>query len=187
MLFRSRVRLGFSPQGPELALVRPGLRAELALTVGRDMEVELTTINDGPEPLAFEDALHTYFALAGLDETRVEGLHDCPYIDKMDGKRTKVQDGAIHFTSETDRVYLDRGAATEIADPAAKRRIRVAKSGSASTVVWNPWIDKSKAMPDFGDEEWRGMCCVETANVGADRIHLLPGTQHTTRLRVSLA
>jgi glucose-6-phosphate 1-epimerase len=45
-------------------------------------------------------------------------------------------------------------------------------------VVWNPWIAKAKAMPDFGDDEWTGMVCVETANAGADAVALAAGARH---------
>ena len=33
-----------------------------------------------------------------------------------------------------------------IDDPGNQRKIRIAKEGSNSTVVWNPWSDKAKAM-----------------------------------------
>ena len=33
--------------------------------------------------------------------------------------------------------------------------------------MWNPWIAKSKRMSDFGDEEYKGMLCVEVAEIGA--------------------
>ncbi len=183
---RVRLRLAFVPRDHERALVPEGLRAEISITVGRELDVELTTLNESDAPLAFEDALHSYFGVADLGAARVEGLHDCPYTDKLDGKRIKIQEGSIRFIAETDRVYHDRGSATELWDAAAGRQIRIGKRGSASTVVWNPWIDKSKAMPDFGDDEWTGMCCVETANVGADRVLLLPGGRHTTRLCLSV-
>jgi len=51
----------------------------------------------------------------------------------------------------------------------------VGKSGSATTVVWNPWVAKAKAMPDFGDDEWTGMLCVETANAMDGAVTLAPG------------
>jgi glucose-6-phosphate 1-epimerase len=45
-----------------------------------------------------------------------------------------------------------------------RRRVVLATSGFADTVVWNPWIEKAKALADFGDEEYRSMLCVEPAN-----------------------
>ena len=45
--------------------------------------------------------------------------------------------------------------------------------------MWNPWIDKARAMPDFGDDEWPAMLCVETANVGEAAVPLEPGSHHT--------
>jgi hypothetical protein len=74
-----------------------------------------------------------------------------------------------------DRVYFNTTATTEIVDPGFGRKIRIAKSGSQSTVVWNPWVAKSIRMPDFGDEEYVGMVCVESGNVADDEITLSPG------------
>ena len=55
------------------------------------------------------------------------------------------------------------------------RRVVVEKTGSNATVVWNPWIAKAKAMPDFGDEEWPSMLCLETCNVREQSVVLAPG------------
>jgi D-hexose-6-phosphate mutarotase len=44
--------------------------------------------------------------------------------------------------------------------------------------VWNPWIDKARAMADFGDDEWNEMVCVETANAMADAVTIAPGEAH---------
>jgi glucose-6-phosphate 1-epimerase len=76
-----------------------------------------------------------------------------------------------------------------IEDPGWGRRIQIAKSGSRTTVVWNPWIAKAAAMPDFGDDEWPGMLCVETANVGEQAVTLAPGATHvmTTTLELDSA
>lgn len=42
-------------------------------------------------------------------------------------------------------------------------------------VIWNPWIDRSREMSDFGDDEFPNMLCVEAGNVTSPVI-LLPGT-----------
>ena len=72
-------------------------------------------------------------------------------------------------------------------DPGLHRKITIEKSGSQTTVVWNPWIAKAAAMADFGDNEWPGMLCVETANAGANAITLGPGKTHSTRAIISVA
>lgn len=41
--------------------------------------------------------------------------------------------------------------------------------------VWNPWVDKSKAMADFGDDEYQGMLCIEPAVAGSGAVTLAPG------------
>jgi glucose-6-phosphate 1-epimerase len=184
---RVRLRLAFRPEHAETDWVPSALQAELTLTVGRALEVELTTLNEGAEPLSYEEALHSYFAVTDSEATLVHGLGDVPYIDKLDGNRGKIQEGDVRFSSsEITRVFADKGASVEVADLQGDRRILIEKSGSANTVVWNPGSVRAAAFPDFGNDEWRKMCCVETANVGAGRIILLPGNRHTTRLRISL-
>jgi glucose-6-phosphate 1-epimerase len=62
----------------------------------------------------------------------------------------------------------------------------VSKTGSASTVVWNPWVDKAKAMADFGDDEWPHMLCIETANAGENVLTLAPGAKHVMTSTVAV-
>jgi glucose-6-phosphate 1-epimerase len=67
-----------------------------------------------------------------------------------------------------------------------KRRITIAKRGSDSTIVWNPWVQKARAMPDFGDDEWPRMLCIETANVGDAAVTLRPEDRHTMTAEISV-
>ena len=60
-----------------------------------------------------------------------------------------------------------------------RRRIRLQKQGSMTTVVWNPWSDGAAALADLGDDEWRQMACVEASNILGNAITLAPGAQHT--------
>ncbi len=43
----------------------------------------------------------------------------------------------------------------QIVDKGSGRSVEVHKQNFPDAVVWNPWIDKSKAMGDFGDEEYK--------------------------------
>jgi glucose-6-phosphate 1-epimerase len=178
---RCRLRLGFTPEGEECRHVPAGLRLEYTVTVGQTLCVELDTLNEGTSPAAFEDALHAYFALSDAKSAQVAGLEGSPYVDKMDGMAVKVQSGLIGFVGETDRVYTYSGE-TQIQD--GNRSLRISQHGAANTVVWNPWITKSKAMPDFGDDEWMRMCCVEAANCQRERRMLLPGNRHRTSMEI---
>ncbi len=87
----------------------------------------------------------------------------------------------MFFTAPTDRAYGDTTHAVEILDPILRRRIRLEKEHSRTTVVWNPWIAGAHALPDMADDEWRAMACVEASNMRAFGVDLAPGEQHTMK------
>ncbi|MGO9446726.1 MAG: dihydroxy-acid dehydratase, partial [Thiobacillaceae bacterium] len=97
-----------------------------------------------------------------------------------------LQSGPILFSGETDRIYLDTTADCLIHDLGLGRVIRVAKSGSTSTVVWNPWIEKEKSFSDMATGEYQDMVCVETTNAGEDEITVSPGKKHTLVVFIGL-
>lgn len=155
-------------------------RAVHKITMGATLTMVLEVTNAGSEAFTFEEALHTYFAVRDVRQVTVAGLEGAEYLDKVTGFDRKRQGGeAIGFGGETDRVYLDTTARCVIDDPGARRRIAIRKAGSDATVVWNPWIAKARAMPDFGDDEWTEMVCVETCNVNVHARTLAPGASHT--------
>ena len=90
------------------------------------------------------------------------------------------------IVSETDRVYLNTKAAIGLEDQSLGRRIVVAKENSFTTVVWNPWLEKAKALSDFGDAEWMQMVCIETSNVSDFTVGLAPGQEHRMQAIVRL-
>jgi D-hexose-6-phosphate mutarotase len=86
-----------------------------------------------------------------------------------------------------DRIYIDTEADCLIEDRGFERRIRIAKSGSRSNIVWNPWIEKSARMGDFGsDTGYRGMVCVESANADRNVVTVAPGATHSLRVVYSI-
>ncbi|MGW6130468.1 D-hexose-6-phosphate mutarotase [Cellulomonas sp. NPDC055163] len=161
--------------------------ATYRVTVGRTLHLELAVSNHDDAPVTLTDALHTYLAVGDVHDVTVEGLEGASYADKAPAPggpaEARQGDEPVRFTAETDRVYAST-ATVRVVDPGLGRTLTVTKDGSRSTVVWNPWIGKARAMPDFGDDEWLGMVCVEAANVGEARVNLEPGETH--RLAQSL-
>jgi D-hexose-6-phosphate mutarotase len=157
------------------------------ITIGDRLAMALDVTNRGDTPLTFEAALHSYFAVSDIRRAHVTGLAGTEYLDKVDGFARKRQtETPIGFAGETDRIYLDTEGTCTLHDPGLRRSIEIAKTGSQSTIVWNPWIDKARAMPDFGDDEWPSMVCIETANVGSAAIALEPGSHHTMTAVVAI-
>jgi glucose-6-phosphate 1-epimerase len=150
------------------------------VSFGAELAVALTVRNTGTEEFVFEEALHTYIGVEDIHRVRIEGLGGSQYLDRAPGGATErvTQVGPVTFTGETDRLYYSASPASVI-DVAAGRRITVANDGSANTVVWNPWIAKAAAMPDYGNDEWREAVCLETANALDGAITLNPGAEHT--------
>ncbi len=149
------------------------------VTVGSQLEMSLEVRNSSGAGLSFEAAMHTYFAVGDIQQVAISGLEGTAYVDKTDGFQRKLQPPMpIRIAKETDQVHLNTIATCVIDDPAWQRRIVVEKSGSATTVVWNPWIEKTRTLADMAPEDWRGMLCVETANAGEDAVQLAPGASH---------
>jgi len=157
------------------------------IRIGRELSMSLIARNTGKAAFTVQEALHTYFAVGDVKQVSVRGLEPTGYFDKVQAMRACPAAGApIAITAETDRHYPGTVATTSIVDPSLQRRIIIAKSGSQSTVVWNPWIAKAAALADFGDDEWQRMLCVETANFGDDSVKLAPGAEHTMQARISV-
>ena len=175
--------LSDSPQSLELWPYRFNLSSRVV--IGETLTVELTTRNIDDKPFEITEALHTYFNVADVTKISIAGLENSKYIDTIDGNSAKIQNGAVTVSSEVDRVYCDTKTECVVSDQGMNRDIRISKTGSASTVVWNPWIEKSAKMADFGDDEYRGMICVETTNALQDARTITPGESHTISAIIS--
>ena len=158
------------------------------ITIGAKLHMALEVENRSDATFTFEEALHTYLAVGDVRSASVTGLENTSFLDKVDsGQRKQEGIEPIRFAGETDRVYLDTTTTCIFEDPTLARRIAVEKSGSATTVVWNPWIAKAKDMADFGDDEWPAMLCIETTNADTNRITLPPSSTHTMTAAVCLS
>jgi glucose-6-phosphate 1-epimerase len=157
------------------------------VTIGEELSMDLETRNDGGEPLVIEEALHTYFAVGNVRQASLTGLEGTVYIDKTGGfARKTLGNEPLRIAKETDEVHVNTQATCVIHDPVWNRRTVIEKSGSDSTVVWNPWIEKTAAMPDMEADGWTSMLCVESANAADNAVRLLPGQSHKLTVSISV-
>lgn len=177
------LRLKLSEQ-PEL----PGCALEYVVTVASTLSAELIVMNKSGQALKFENCLHTYFTVGDINAVSVAGLKGVDYLDSLESRKQKAEgDEAIRFAGEVDRIYLQTPHVVEIRDESLHRLIRVEKEHSLSTVVWNPWVAKAKAMPDFGDDEYQRMVCVESGNVAVNAVTLAADQMASLKVKLSAA
>ena len=163
-------------------------RAIYTVTFAQTLSLRFAVQNRAKHPIVFEEALHSYFAISDIAEIAISGLAGASYIDKTDAARRKLQTAdLVTITAETDRVYLDTPRQCVIEDRGWRRRIVIEKDGAASSVVWNPWVEKAAEMADLGDPAWRGMVCVESGNIADNEVQLAAVAEHQMSAVISVA
>ena len=167
----------------------PDYDFDLTLTVesGCGLEVSLGMYNRMDRPVKIGCALHTYFNVSDLDNVAVRGLSGVRYVDHTaaGGRAEKRLSGDIVFTGEVDWVFAPSRETTEIVDTGFGRVIRIEKTGSGSTVVWNPGAELARTIPDLAGEGYRKMVCVEAANAFGDIREVAADTVHTLTQKIS--
>jgi glucose-6-phosphate 1-epimerase len=118
--------------------------------------------------------LHTYFSVDDISSATVGHLTGCEFQDSLlSHQRSKESRSLITIEKEVDRIYENVPNSLIVNDD-----IEITKIGFTDAVVWNPWIEKSKAMSDFDDDEYKKMLCVEMGCV-AKEIVLNPNENWT--------
>lgn len=113
----------------------------------------------------FHSLLHTYFSVPDILKVKIHDLNNITYTDKVaNGAKFLEKEDVIKIDKHTDRVYIDVPASKIHIDTGEEKFI-VTKINCKDTVVWNPWIEWSKATTDIDDEEYKGMVCVEVGQV----------------------
>ncbi len=183
----TQLQLGLSDTAETRTLWPFAFELNLTITAGAELHIELTSHNTGEQPFTAGAALHSYFEVGDVSQMFVEGLQGCHYIDQLVGNQLKQQNDGVRIAQEVDRIYVDTEASCVIHDALLSRQIHIKKTGSRSTVVWNPWREKAQAMADFSDEGYQQMLCIETANAADDVRQLAPGETHTLSQTISVS
>ncbi|HEX2999027.1 MAG TPA: D-hexose-6-phosphate mutarotase, partial [Armatimonadota bacterium] len=131
--------------------------------------------NNDTREFPFHAVFHTYLRVADIRRVAVSGLQGVTYIDSLrEDKREKEEHAEIRFAQEVDRIYVQTPDQVWLVDEETGRSILIEKENMPDVTVWNPWVEKSKRLTDFGDEEYQRMVCVETGIMDTMRV-LRPG------------
>ena len=153
-------------------------RLDIEITVGDSLKVALVTHNSGDKSVTISQALHSYFHVGDISKVRVLGLDGTDYLDKVDGAVRKTQAGPVTIAGEVDRIYTGVTGELLIDDESLDRKIHITSRGCSTAVVWNPWADTAASMGDLGDDDYRKMICVETANAGPETVDIAAGGEY---------
>lgn len=172
----SFARFRLTDSAPTRALWPHSFLVELLVTLDEGLSTTLRVTNTEERSFNFTSALHTYFQVGDVGGVRVEGLEGSRFLGTESGGESQAVVEPIRIEGETDGVYGGTADRLWIRDASRKRTIVIDKPGFPDAVVWNPWVEKAQAMPDFGDDEYRTMLCVEPGAI-AEPVHLAPGEQ----------
>jgi glucose-6-phosphate 1-epimerase len=159
---------------------------ELAVRCGKKLELELSTFNTGKYDFNLTESFHSYFSVSDIRQVSISGLEGEEYSEKTgETRRKSIQSGPVTFSSKVARTYSGSACDCEICDPGAGRKIKISKTESRTTVLWNPWIAESAKTPDLEDNAYLEMVCVETANASSDSVMVGPGKTHRMKTVIS--
>lgn len=162
----------------------------LRLTFGPQLIIKLETKNTGSVPFIFQEALHTYFMVGEVRQTRVSGLENLDYHDTMAGGQLQHEGpdpAGPPVTQQIDRIYLKTPPRLTINDPVGRRRIVLETQEANNAVLWNPGTNKIFTFADMSPEEWTAMLCLESGNLRPlPAVTLAPGAIHQMRLTLGV-
>lgn len=155
-------------------------KAQMEVIIGKEMEVRLNVFNTGSSSFDYSCAIHTYYNISDICNIKIEGLQGTEFFTAYD-ENIQIQDNKyIEVTNEENRRHINTTADCIIHDKGYNRKILAAKKGSKSTVVWNPWSETIKKMPDLPEEGYKNYLCIEPANAFNDCITLQSEQNHIT-------
>lgn len=155
--------------------------ATLFIRITDKLEYRLETVNCGDAGFDFSEALHAYFNISSVENVTIKGLSGHRYKNSLDGNFYTL-DNDLKIKGEVDSIFIGHENSVEIEDTGFNRIISVEKTGSNTTVVWNP--AKDLAEMDVG--QYKKFVCVEPSNQEAAFVRLQPHEKHIISMKVQV-
>jgi glucose-6-phosphate 1-epimerase len=160
--------------------------AEMIFVIGKTVTATLRVTNQSDLPFDYSCALHTYLKVKQIRDSSIEGLQSINYQDDSGKLLNQQKEENLRIDQEVDRNYLYTAGPYILTDPNLNRSIRIHKTGSHVTTVWNPGPDKCKALKDMPDDDYQNFVCIEAVNALNDIVSLEPGEVHETSTALEL-
>lgn len=160
--------------------------AEMTFVVGKTLTATLKVTNTSGQPFDYTCALHTYYSLSAIESISIEGLKGTTYFDQLTGEFGIQEGEPLEITDALTRHYLNTESQVVIADSAFRRRIKVDKTGSKVTTVWNPGAETCAKIGDLPDDGFETFVCVEATNAFDYPVKLAAGESFETSAIIGL-
>lgn len=155
--------------------------ATLFIRITDKLEYRLETVNHSDAEFDFSEALHAYFNVSSVENITIKGLSGHRYKNSLDGNFYTL-DNDLKIKGEVDSIFIGHENSVEIEDTMYNRVISVEKSGSNTTVVWNP----NKDLAEMENGQYKNFVCVEPSNQGKSYLRLKPHEKHTISMKVQV-
>lgn len=117
--------------------------------------------------------------VSSVDDIEIKGFSGHRYKNSLDGK-IYTQEKNLKISGEFDSVFPNHTQAVEIVDPGFNRVISIEKSGSNTTVIWNP----NKNYAEMSPGQYKRFVCVEPSNQGDSFVRLPPKEKHLISMTI---
>jgi len=154
---------------------------DIVFELGENLKIGMKTTNRDSDAFMITQAFHSYFLVSDIKNVTIYGLENRTYFDALEEKKG-LEKSAIKIDREIDRVY--EGVDRDIILKDSQKELLLKTKGSASAIVWNPWIDKAKRISGMRDDAYREFVCIESANAFGDYRVLKPDETHSLSLEL---
>ncbi|QEU59652.1 hypothetical protein KDRO_C01730 [Kluyveromyces lactis] len=175
------IQLGLGPEfaNDELTNLWPfEYSLVLSVELGDEyLKTEIEVLNTSTtQNLKFNWLFHTYLKIDDIEDTLVSNLSSTKLYDQLLKESYIDRQPVISVHEELDRIYqnVDEDRIIQVIDKGYPIHT-LKRHNLPDTVVWNPWVEKSKGMADFEPKDgFKNMVCVEPGHVH-DFVVLAPG------------
>ncbi len=156
--------------------------AQLVMTLGCTIKLEISVNNDDTTDFDCSWALHSYHPVSSLSDVRVKGLAGRTYLDNLEGHAVKTQQDDVSFPGAVDRVFPAIENALEIL---GSPHIAIHHHNCPSVVVWNPGPANAANIADIGAGNEQGYICVERGAVLSEKWKLNAGETQSAWIEIA--